>query len=209
MKAVAAVGRFWMILAWSMVSSLQAPVARPVIAWAEHWAANRSSILMFTAANTAITTATEAGARTIWPLFTGQEEHGFFVSDSGQTRVHGQSLINILMTLFASLIGGPVYFLRRRWHRFLFFAGFGVFNSVLAQSLVTLARDGILLLIAQRLWFDLVYNGSFKFFLFEMTRRHILQRRRCFLSVATIRGTQDVLTTSFRVAMLNLIGLKG
>lgn len=209
MKTVAAVGRFWLVLAWSIVSSLQAPVARPVIAWAEHWVANRSSILMFTAANTAITTATEAGTRTIWPLLTGQEEHGFIVSDAQGTRIHGQSLINIVMTIFASLVGGPVYFLRRRWHRFLFFAGFGIFNSLLSQSLVSVARDGFVLLIAQRIWFDLAYNGSFKFILFEFTRRPILQRRRCFFSVATIRGTQDVLTTSFRVAMLNLIGLKG
>lgn len=199
-----------MVLAWSLVSSLQSPVARPVIAWAEHWVANRSSILMFTAANTAITAASEAGARTLWPVFTGEKEHGFFVSnEEGDWRIHSQSMISIIMTLFASLIGGPVYFLRLRVHRFLFFATFGVFNSMLSQSLVSLARDGIVMLIAQRLWFDLVYNGTFKFFLFEATRRHILKRRRCFISVATIRGTQDILTTSFRVAMLNLIGLKG
>lgn len=209
MKAVAAVGRFWILLTWSMVSSLQAPMVRPVIAWSEHWIANRSSILMLTAANTAITAATEFGARSLWPMITGEEEHGFFVRDSHQTRVNGQSLISILMTLFASLIGGPVYFLRRRTHRFLFFAGFGLFNSVLAQSLISVARDGAVLLIAQRLWFDLAYNGSFKFFMFETTRKSILHRRKCFVSITTIRGLQDFLTTCFRVAMLNLIGLKG
>lgn len=209
MKAVAAAGRFWILLAWSMVGSLQAPMVRPVIAWAEHWAANRSSILMLTAANTTITAATEAGARSLWPMVTGQEEHGFLVGEGTDTRIHSQSLISILMTLFASLIGGPVYFLRQRTHRFLFFAGFGLVNSVLAQSLISVARDGMVLLMAQRLWFDLAYNGSFKFFLFETTRRSILLRRKCFFSVTTIRGTQDFLTTCFRVAMLNLIGLKG
>ena len=209
MKAVAAAGRFWLLLTWSLVSSLQAPMVRPIIAWSEHWIANRSSILMLTAANTAITTATEAGARSLWPVVTGQEEHGFLVGEGADTRIHSQSLISILMTLFASLIGGPVYFLRQRTHRFLFFAGFGLFNSVLAQSLISVARDGAVLLIAQRLWFDLAYNGSFKFFLFETTRRTILLRRKCFFSITTIRGVQDFLTTCFRVAMLNLIGLKG
>jgi hypothetical protein len=210
MKAVAAFGRVWILFTWSLVASVQAPMARPVIAWAEHWAENRSSILMLTAANTAITAASEAAARTVWPLITGEKEHGFLVGhETGETRVNSQSMISIIMTLFASLIGGPVYFLRKRGHRFLFFAGFGVVNSILSQSLVSFARDGMILLIVGRLWFDLVYNGSFKFVLFEMTRRHILKRRKCFISVASIRGTQDILTTCFRVAMLNLIGLKG
>ncbi len=209
MKAVAAVGRFWILLAWSLVSTVQAPVLRPVIAWSQHWVANRSSILMLTAANTTITAVTEASARSLWPMVTGQEEHGFLVGEGHETRIHSQSLISILMTLFASLIGGPVYFLRLRTHRFLFFACFGLFNSVLAQSLISLAREGIVLLLARRLLFDLVYNGSFKFILFETTRRAILHRRKCFFSLTTIRGLQDFLTTCFRVAMLNLIGLKG
>lgn len=210
MKAVAAVGRIWLIFTWSMVASLQAPLSRPVIAWAAHWAENRASILMFTASNTAITAATEAGARTFWPLITGEHEHGFLVATTdGEQRINNQSLISIFMTLFASLIGGPVYFLRRRMHRFLFFSGFGLFNSVLSQSLVAMLSGILLLLMMQRLCFDLVYNGTFKFILFETTRGRILKSRRCFISVTTIRGLQDILTTCFRVAMLNLIGLKG
>src|SRR3989338_4661820 len=109
-------------------------------------------------------------ARVLWPILTGQEEHGFLIqSETGETRIHSQSLINIFMTLFASLLGGPVYFLRRTSHRFLFFIAFGTFNSILSQSLVTIFRDGVVMLASTRLLFDFFYNGSVKFLLFETT----------------------------------------
>ncbi len=210
MKAVLAAGRFWLVLFWSTVSFVQTPVVRPILAWSSYWMTHRSSILLLTGVNTAITTASEAGTRFLWPVITGQEEHAFLVrTETGGTRIHTQSLISIFMTLFASLLGGPVYFLRQTRHRFLFFVAFGTFNSILSQSLVSLFRDGFMHLAAARLFFDFFYNGSVKFLLFETTRRPLLKRSRCFFSLASIRGIQDFLTTSLRVAMISLLGLKG
>lgn len=196
-----------------LMLQIRAPLLVPVAAWSHYWATHRGSILMLTAVNTSITVSSEAGARFLWPVFTGEHEHNFFVkTESGATTIHRQSLINILMTFFASLVGGPVYFIRRGANRFFFFLSFGMVNSVLSQGLAAFLRDGLISLALHRLYFDFFYNGTVKFFMFELSRQPILNRRRSIRgvgAVTAIRSVQDFLTTAFRVAMLNLFGLKG
>ncbi len=213
MRAVAAVGRFWAFLILSLLLQVRAPLLAPIAAWSNYWVTHRASIMMLTVVNTSITISSEAGARFLWPVVTGEHEHNFFVqTESGATTIHRQSLINIFMTFFASLVGGPVYFIRRGANRFLFFLSFGMVNSMLSQSLVTFVRDGFVSFALHRLWFDFFYNGTVKFFMFELSRRPILNRRKSIRGVGTvtaIRSVQDFLTTAFRVAMLNLFGLKG
>ena len=210
MRAAAALGRYWTMLALSLALQMSQPVFNSVQSWSNYWVSNRSAIVLFTAVNTTITTLSEAGTRELWPLLTGQEEHGFFVTnDNGDTRVHAQSLISIFMTFFASLLGGPVYFIRGGRYRFLFFLGFGTVNSLLSQGLVSFFRDGFVHIAAKRFYFDFLYNGTVKFFLFETSRKPILKRQRSLTGVATVRTCQDFATTSFRVVILNLIGLKG
>lgn len=210
MRAAAALGRYWTMLLMSLALQLSQPVSNSVLAWSNYWWTNRSAIVLFTAVNTTITTLSEAGTRELWPLVTGQHEHGFFVANEyGSIRIHTQSLISIIMTFFASLLGGPVYFIRGGRYRFLFFLGFGTCNSLLSQGIVSFYREGLVRFAAKRFYFDFLYNGTVKFFLFETSRKPILKRRRSFVGVAWVRSVQDFLTTSFRVVILNLLGLKG
>lgn len=204
-------GRRLLLYFYTVVSmSSTAIIINPASAWMQYWSANRVSILMFTVVNTAVTTASEVTSRTIYPAMTGQEHQGFFVqSQPGQKKIHQQSLVSIFMTLFASLLGGPVYFMKRRKSRFLFFILFGTFNSLISQGLSSFLRDGIVAVFLARLAFDFFYNGSLKFLLFEYTRPVLLRFRNSYMKVGAVRVTQDFLTTFLRVVMLNLIGLRG
>lgn len=188
-----------------------AVLSNPVMRWAEGWWVNRSSILMFTATNTAITATSEILSRTLFaPLSKDPEAQHFLVHNTdGSLRVNLQSQISIIMTIFASLVGGPVYFFKRRWHRFLFFTGFGTSNSILAQNITGLATLGVGVLSPQRTLFDFFYNGTLKFLMFELSRPSILRFRTKVFRVGSIRIAQDFLTTLFKVVLLGALGLKG
>ena len=148
-------GRRLLLYFYTIVSmSSTAVIVNPTSAWIQYWSANRVSILMFTVVNTAVTTASEVASRTIYPAITGHEHQGFFVkSPQGQKKIHQQSLVSIMMTIFASLLGGPVYFMKRRKCRFLFFILFGTFNSLISQGLTSFLRDGFVAIILTRLAF--------------------------------------------------------
>ncbi len=185
-------------------------VTLPVVKWFDYWSAHRSMIVSLTIVNTLITTTSEVGSRTIISNVTGAKENGFIVkAPDGSQRVHRQSLINILMTVLASLLGGPIYFISRRHHRFFFFISFGIFNSILAQSMSSIFIDGFLLIVQRRLFFDFVYNASIKFLLFEYVRPHLLKHRASPGLILGFRITQDFLTTSMRVIILNILRLSG
>jgi hypothetical protein len=211
MDVVVARGQRLLLLFYTFVSlSSTAVIVNPAAAWMRYWAANRASIVLFTVVNTAVTTASEVGSRTIYPAITGHAHEGFIVTDAlGNKNIHQQALISIMMTVFASLLGGPVYFIKRRWSRFLFFVLFGTFNSFISQGLTSVLRDGAISILTARLAFDFFYNGTIKFYLFEYTRPTLLRFRESALKIGAVRVTQDFLTTFFRVAMLSLIGLKG
>ncbi len=156
--------------------------------------------------NTAITAISEYASRSI---LAGDQNptQKFFVKDSnGATEVHKQSVVNILMTIFASLLGGPIYFIRRRWHRFMFFISFGAMNSAVSQMFAHLIQDGYVFMTLGRFLFDLGYNGSFKFAMFEFARPAILKFRRSILGLGVVRISQDFLTTLGRVGILNWLG---
>lgn len=185
-------------------------VTTPVVKWFGYWTTHRSMILSLTVVNTAITSASELSSRSIVSTLTGAPEGKFVVkTPDGKQRVHRQSIINILMTILASLLGGPIYFISRRHQRFIFFISFGVFSSLLAQTMSSLFIDGILLIVRRRLVFDFFYNASIKFILFEYVRPYLLKHRTSPALVVGFRISQDFLTTCFRVIILNILKLSG
>ncbi len=181
--------------------------------WADYWAVNRSSIFVFTVINTTITTGSEFFSRSIAPsLSENPEANRFIVRDeNGHRHIHHQSLVSIFMTFFASLLGGPVFFFLRRKQRFIFFVSFGVFNSLLSQALSCVASRAMPDIVVHRLMFDIIYNGTFKFFMFEVGRRPILNLRknRSVARVGMLRISQDFLSTYFRVILLNFLKFRG
>lgn len=185
-------------------------VTTPMVKWYGYWTTHRTMILTLTAVNTAITTVSELGSRSIITSLSGAPENKFLVkTPDGKERVHRQSIINIMMTILASLLGGPIYFIGRRQHRFIFFISFGVFSSILAQSLSSLFIDGFLFIIQRRLIFDFFYNASVKFILFEYVRPYLLKHQTSPALVVGFRISQDFLTTCLRVVILNILRLSG
>lgn len=185
------------------------PVGTFFVRWSQHWVQNQSTILKLTAINTSITFSTEVVTRTVLSRGRFNQKHFKFFAGQGNffQRINRQSLINIFMTLLASLMGAPVYFFKRRRFRFTFFLSFGVFLSVFAQGLVGLIKDGSLALHINRLLFDISYCATLKFTLFEFFRRPILKAK--FLRMFYLRGKQDILTSFIRNFLLNLFNLRG
>lgn len=177
--------------------------------FATSWWENRSSVLIFTAINAGLTASTEFVSRQLTSAARhGAKENQFFVHDSeGHWRIHHQSLINILMTCIASLLGGPVYFFKRPRNRWFFFMGFGVFNSVFAQTLLGLGRG----VDYHRVLFDLCYSGTLKFLMFEIGRGTIVRLRhvKSVARVGVVRVTQDFVMSLIRVTLLNFLRFKG
>lgn len=179
--------------------------------WSFYWWENRSTIFLLTAINTTLTSTNEFVSRSLSEsLSDSNKNNGFFVRESGSVRIHQQSLINIFMTLFASLLGGPVYFFSRTRHRFVFFLSFGLFNSVLSQQLAGLLGMGHLFFFSgPRILFDLFYMITVKFTLFEFYRPLVLKWRNRVIITSSIRISQDFFTTLLRVGLLNFFGFKG
>ncbi len=115
------------------------------------------------------------------------------------------------MTCIASLLGGPVYFFKRPRNRWLFFMGFGVFNSIFAQSILGVARGLPLFVDPKRVLFDLVYSGTLKFMMFEVGRGTIVRLRhvKSIARVGIVRVTQDFMMSMLRVTLLNILRFKG
>lgn len=177
------------------------------------WWHHKSQIITLTAINTTITLATEMASRTITePYFSSSDqssEAGFIVKDAdGSHRVNRQSLINILMTVFASLLGGPVFYMKERKSRFSFFVLFGGFNSVLSQSIAGYASIMMPLSYLSRLVFDLIYCATIKFAIFEVGRNPILNASKV-RKMWIVRIAQDFTTTCIKVIILNIYQFRG
>lgn len=193
-----------------VISRLWWIISTPAFKWLEFWNSHRSTIIFLAVVNTTLTTASEFGSRTIISSASHRQQDGFLIQTmDGSTRVHRQSLINIVMTLIATLIGGPVYFIGSRWNRFVFFITFGVFNSILSQGLSSIFLEGIPLIIGRRLAFDFTYNATVKFVLFEFVRPFLVAHRQSPIKVTFFRVGQDFLTTCIRVLILNILKLSG
>lgn len=185
-------------------------LTRPALKWLECWQVHRSTILFLALINTSLTTVSEIGSRTVLSTITQKSEVGFFIKTTdGRQKVHRQSLINIVMTLLATLLGGPVHFINTRPRRFFFFISFGVFNSFLSQTLTSFFIEGLLSITSRRLIFDFAYNASIKFLLFEFVRPFLLKYKESALRLAVFRVGQDFFTTTLRVLILNVFKLSG
>jgi hypothetical protein len=181
--------------------------------FAASWWENRSSVVVFTLINSGLTATTELFSRQVTAaVHSDGDKNQFIVRDQqGGLHIHHQSLINILMTCIASLLGGPVYFFKRPRNRWLFFMGFGVFNSVLAQSMLGIFRSLPLFVDPHRVLFDLCYSGTLKFLMFEVGRGTIVRLRhhKSVARVGLIRVTQDFAMSMIRVTLLNILRFRG
>ncbi|MGE0615376.1 MAG: hypothetical protein AB7P04_07025 [Bacteriovoracia bacterium] len=200
------------VAAWlAFQGMLPAVITGPAGDWMQSWWTNRSSILLLTGVNVTITTASEFISRSIAAPMTSEPENNTFIltSPDGHYRIHRQSMINIFMTLFASVLGGPIYFILKRRHRFQYFMAFGVVNSLMSQGLLAMISSGAAVITFTRLAFDLVYNGTVRFFMFEVVRPLIVQWKDEFILLSAARVGQDFLTTLLKIAVLCVIGLRG
>jgi hypothetical protein len=211
MLSIAAAGKKLALWSFTMISLIQvSSIGGAAAKWAHYWGANSSKIITLTTINTTMTFGTEFVSRSILSRSLTKDKSYRFIVGEGRwyNNINRQSLINIWMTFFASLLGAPVYFFRRRHARFAFFVGFGVFNSALSQGLLGVLREGVILISAKRLLFDFFYNGSLKFFMFEFYRKPIKAKTK-FFSLYWVRGKQDLLTGVFKNLILNLLRFKG
>jgi hypothetical protein len=198
-----------LLIVWNLSNASR--VVQFTVAFNKIWWHHKSQIVTLTAINTTITVATEVASRTITaPYFSHQSQSsGFFVDAvDGGKRVNKQSMINIIMTIFASLLGGPVFYLKNRRSRFLFFVVFGGFNSVLSQCLAGYATILTFSLLIPRLIFDLIYCASIKFAIFEFGRAPILNANRV-RKMWAVRIAQDFTTTCIKVIILNIYQFRG
>ncbi len=182
------------------------------VSWHSHWVANSSKILTLTAINTAITTTSEVVSRTLLNKTVQKDNsYAFLTRGDGHfiSRINHQSLISIIMTIVISLLGGPIYFFKRRSERLLFFVLMGSGCSIFAQNVLVMTT-GTYLFNMTRLWFDLIYNATFKFFMFEFYRKPLVKTKSTKLfSLFGIRIKQDVVTSSVKNFILNALRLKG
>lgn len=179
------------------------------------WWQNRSDILHLLVVNVAVTIMMEAFVRTLlYQMSLSGSDYQFLIQESGSIRINHQSLTNVWITALTSIFGGPVYFLEKRKHRYLFFALFGLAVSSCSQIMAAASAGYSILanraIVNLRLYFDICYNCTFKFFMFELARKPIMKRRpRISFRVGQIRLSQDFTTTLVRVGLLNILGLKG
>lgn len=209
MEAVISSGKRFLSMLTLIITLGNPAVFSPVGQWAVTWWTHRSSILLLTGVNISITTGSEFVSRSIFSQVQNRSEHKFFVKNqSGKWSIHRQSMVNIFMTLFISLFGGPVYFIGHRWRRILFFLSFGAVNSVASQLVVNIFREGSAAISLGRLLFDLGYLGTIKIWMFEFARPAILYFQKNVAGVGAIRIVQDFLMTMIRVGLLNWFGFK-
>ena len=127
MSSILVASKRFLSVFYVVLSIATFPFKTPVIqAWSGYWIQNHSKIITLTFINTAITTGSEFVSREILSSTVNKDkDYHFFVRDNaGIASINKHSLLNILMTFFASLLAGPVFFIKRRSDRFIFFASF-------------------------------------------------------------------------------------
>lgn len=209
MTRILVLGRHFSATILGCIALLQSSSAGIVATkWAGYWMTHRVNIVQMTLVNTVLTTTNEIVSRSISSKISSQSNNGFIVKESGRSGINRQSLINIWMTILASLLGGPVFFIRNIRKRFAFFVGFGVVSSAAAQYFAYLFRGGEIISTA-RLFFDLGYLVTVKFTMFELGRRAFIFTKYRLKQMSAIRVAQDFGSTFCRVLLLNLFGFKG
>lgn len=177
--------------------------------WKSHWLLNKRKIIILTLINLILTLSSEILTREFLSLVWSSSDIGFF---SGPTlswqSINEQSLISLFMTIFATLIGAPVYFFSTKRSRLIFFLSFGLVNSVLAQSILSGMKIGTVVISFRRLIFDFLYTLTFKFVIFEFFRGPVVKHNR-FSKLFFYRVNQDVFSSLVKNSALVMIGLKG
>ena len=170
--------------------------------------ANYRKVLKLTLVNILITITFEFIVRTTLMVITQAADIGFFVGDiSGAWRIHKQVLINIMMTLFASLLGAPALFVKSRRFRLLYFVGFALINSLISQLVVGVLLSQFVWADFKRLYFDILYALSIKFWVFELGRPLLVEKGCSILGLGKVRLAQDFTTTTVKVVLLKIFSL--
>jgi hypothetical protein len=183
----------------------------PFVSWARIWKIHYTSLLSLIAVNTVITAFNEFASRSLQSIFMNDAnlQISFFVTQGSSYAVNRQSTVSIVTTLVTSTFGGVVFFINRRFARFLFFLIFGCFASFVGQIFGHLVRDQVLSFSISRFWFDLSYLVTIKYTIFEFGRGAIRSSFGKPIALGWFRFTQDFLTTALRVLALNILGFKG
>ena len=210
-EAIRSGKKLWAILITGWIMGQGQMVAGSLSRWSHHFIANKGSIAALTIVNTAITTTMEFAGRSLqMPFKKKMKDQYFFVtSKSGGKTINRQSMINIIMAIVGTLIGGPVFFFMKRSHRFLFFITFGIFNSCLGQGMAGVMLDGAFTLEKSRLVFAFFYSGTWKFLVFEFVRTPIVRAGQNIVKLGLIRSNQKFFSTFVKIQIIDLIGLGG
>lgn len=177
--------------------------------WKHHYQQNSRTILSLTVVNVLLTVLNEFAGRTLYTgLHWASSREAFIVWDSmGEWTIHRQSMVNILMTLFLSLAGGPIHFLKSAKHRFLFFGAMAVVVSVLSQFSIWLLIASTAVISLKRVTFDLLYSSAVKYPAFEIVRPWVLKHRKSFFLLLVLRYSQDFTLSMVRIGLLILFGI--
>ncbi len=173
------------------------------------WLSNAKAILILAFVNVGLTAITEVISRLLLSaVFHSTHSNKILVfSDLNTTMINKQIVISILMTFFATILGGGIYYFRKRMNRFLFFVLFGILNSILAQCFAFAFLKYSLIGFGARLVFDAFYSGLIRFPMFELFRSKIVIANKRWMKILKLRAQQDMLTTMLRVIIFNLIGI--
>jgi hypothetical protein len=197
-------------------SHLDRDFFRPFRRYGHKWWLNRDRIVHLAVVNVIVTVVMEAIVRSIMSgsFLVGGEFSFIVASPDGTWLLNRQSIASIWLTALTSLFGGPVYFIQKKSHRYMFFVSFGLLVSVCSQAMTTVTVSWMtahpIVDALKRILFDVLYCATLKFALFEFTRNPILSRRvRASMSIGMIRLAQDFTSTSVRIFLLNLLGFRG
>ena len=173
--------------------------------YASHWLQNKDQITKIACANFFVALSGEFIVRQVlvsWGYF---PDHAAFLHSSGI--IHPQALINISMSVIASLFGGVVYFLDTLKKRYIFFVAFAFLSSILVQSFLAFSVNLPAALVFKRLLFDVAYTGSIKFVSFEIFRSPIKNHNSGVLKIFAFRKVQDLSMAFIKINLLVFCGL--
>lgn len=132
----------------------------------------------------------------------------FHFSNTGALYINSQSLVNLFMTFFATVLSVRVFLENNLKQRYLYFVSFCVLLSLLAQSASSYVQPNFQFSLS-RLGFDLLYGMTIKYMVFSIYRKPILNTvHSSFKRTVRFRITQDFILSCFRFACLTLIGLR-
>ncbi|MFZ4715723.1 MAG: hypothetical protein ACOYL6_18515 [Bacteriovoracaceae bacterium] len=169
--------------------------------WFNYYRINRRRIAQLTLINVALTILSEFVVRELFSLVLGHEWSML------TNKLNYQSLINILMTIVVTNIGGVVLFVPKRKNRFVLFCFISLLASIIAQ-VIAFELSSLNLFSFKRLIFDLVYAGSLKFLFFEYFRNQLVIPHKNIFQLFLTRSKSDIAMTVIKTCILGLIGLK-